>query len=424
MKRHPEPSVPGFDKATELPPIRGRYLLVTQIPTYLDDCQRRYTDPLWLKDLREHLVYLNDFTLACPRVGGKVPESAVPLDSDPRLSRVKFVDLPATRSLVHAVLLLPATLVTLWRAIRNADIVHTGVAGWPIPTGWLAIPLARILNRHSIVVVESAPWRLEPGLPTNLKSRIKATVYERLGRWCLKNADLGVFTQEEYRQSFLKGRSQHGYVIHASWIDEDVILSDRDADIIWKEKLLTNRTELRILFVGRLTAAKGISILLAALRLLAQKHEPVKLDILGAGELSEECAKAGEELQGATRVQLLGTVAYGPPLFQLLRQYHAVVIPNISDEQPRIVYDAYSQGVPVLATRTAGLRDCVCEQRTGWLVEPNDPRALSELIELALHHQAELRRMGMEAIQMARSLTHQRMHRQRHRLLLQYFNNP
>ena len=131
------------------------------------------------------------------------------------------------------------------------------------------------------------------------------------------------------------------------------------------------------------------------------------------------CRQLSDEMQGPTRVNVLGTVDYGAPLFELLRRYHAVVVPSISDEQPRIVYDAYSQGVPVLATRTAGLRDCVADDKTGWLVEPNNAVALAVLIERATTNITALQTMGMEALRVARSMTHQRMHRERHRLLLQ-----
>lgn len=172
-----------------------------------------YAEPLWFKDLREHLVYPDNLTVACPCVDGTPPANTVPLDRDPRFSRVQFVDLPPTHSLAHAALLLPATLSRLWRAVRNADIVHTGVAGWPMPTGWIIIPLARILKKHSMIVVESALWRLQPGLRRNIKSRIMASLYERLARWCLKHTDLAIFTQEEYRQSLPRTRARNPRIL-------------------------------------------------------------------------------------------------------------------------------------------------------------------------------------------------------------------
>jgi glycosyltransferase involved in cell wall biosynthesis len=230
---------------------------------------------------------------------------------------------------------------------------------------------------------------------------------------------LAIFTQDEYRQSFLVHQPERGHVIHASWIDEDVIISDARAEVIWGDKIERNSTGLAILFAGRLEPHKGVSVLLEAIRLVARKNIPVTLDILGSGELAAKCSEVSAELHGSTHVNMLGTVAYGPPLFELLRRYHAVILPSISDEQPRIVYDAYSQGVPALASATAGLRDCIRESQTGWLVEPNNVDELSGVIERAASNIEELRRMGMEALRVARSMTHQRMHLERQLLLLQ-----
>jgi glycosyltransferase involved in cell wall biosynthesis len=405
-----------------MPLIANRYLLVSHIPLYRGSDGRTYIDQLWFTDLAEHLSYLGNFTLACPVVQRTPPKSAVPavqFDSDPRFSRVQIVALPAPGSFAQAILLLPATIAKLWRAIRAADIVHSGVCGWPIPPGWIVAPLARLLGKKSLIIVEGASWRLQPGLVASLKSRIVASVYERMARWCLYHADLAIFTSDHYRQSLLARRREKGHVIHASWIDEEAVLSDQQAERIWRQKTSQNRGELRLLFAGRLEAAKGVLVLLQAINLVANKNASVRLDILGIGDLAVNCKAASSELRGTTRVQMLGTVPYGPPLFQLLQHYHAIVLPSLSDEQPRIVYDAYSQGVPALATKTSGLRDCIVDNQTGWLVEPNDAVSLSDLLLQASTHFEELRNMGMNALKVARAMTHQKMHRERQRMLLQ-----
>ena len=376
-----------------LPRITNRYLLVINVPLYRDSSGATYAGQLWFKDLAEHLSYLDSLVLACPVQEGLPGEVAVSLESDSRFSRVQVVDLPAPRSLVRAILALPRTAWRLLRAVRSAEVIHTGIAGWPIPYGWVVTPMAKLFGKKLVIIVESAPWRLNAGLQQGLKSRAMASLYERLGRWCVNRADLAIFTQDEYRKSLLVRGAERGHVIHASWIDEDVIISDGQAEAIWQAKIKRNSEGLTVLFAGRLDPQKGIAVLLEAIRAVAQKNIPLTLDILGSGDLADKCREVGAELHGSTHINMLGTVAYGAPLFELLRRYHAVILPSISDEQPRIVYDAYSQGVPVLASRTAGLRDCIHENQTGWFVEPNNVEALSDMIERAAGNVEELRRM-------------------------------
>jgi glycosyltransferase involved in cell wall biosynthesis len=403
---------------TSLPPIAARYLLIINVPLYRNGEAGLCADRLWFKDLGEHLVYLDNFSIACPLADGVPADGPVPLASDPRFARVTVIPLSLPSGMPSALAAVPLTALKLLRAIRKADLVHTGIAGWPIPYGWIATPIARVLRKKLIIIVESAPWRLAPGLPQGKKKRAMAWLYERLARWCVSRSNLAIFTQEEYRRTLPTRRPEIGHVIHASWIDEDSIVSEPNAEIIWGHKLDAG-AGLSLLFAGRLDAQKGVAVLLDAVRLLAAKDLHVTLDILGAGELLLMCREIGDELKGGTRVRVLGTVAYGAPLFDLLRRYHAVVVPSISDEQPRIVYDAYSQGIPVLGTRTPGLRACIDEGVTGWLVESNDAAALATVIERASYDLLALKRMGMTALGVARSMTHQKMHRERQRLLLE-----
>ncbi|HUX72297.1 MAG TPA: glycosyltransferase [Steroidobacteraceae bacterium] len=402
-----------------MPKIEGPYLLITSIPLYRAPDGRTYAGELWYKDLALHLSYLTNFTLACPHIDKAPPDNSIALDDNQWYSRIRFVVLPDSRSIPSALLHLPPTIYRLWKAIGRAEYVHSGVAGWPIPYGWIASPLARMRRKHSIIIVESAPWRLPHGISANFTSRIKAILYERMAHWSLRRADLAIFTQDEYRRSFFGANSKNGHVIHASWIDDGVTLSENDARMLWRSKVSPSDGRLRLLFAGRLEVEKGVAVLLDAMRDLAQQRVRVTLDILGAGSLEHDCRELAGQLGAETHINVLGTVAYGQPLYQLLQRYHALVVPSLSDEQPRIVYDAYAQALPVLGTKTPGLQDCILENRTGWLVEPSNPNELVHMLLRALNEIDVLQQMGINALHVARSMTHQEMHRKRHQLLVE-----
>lgn len=400
-------------------PIDCPYLLITCIDCYRDSEGHRYLDQLWYKDLIEHFKYLKNFTLAAPCRYEAPPPGSVRLDNDPAFAGVQFVDLPAPNSFGQAVRQLPQTFKILWQAIARAEVVHTGVAGWPIPPGWLVTPLIYLRKKFYLIIVESAFWRVEPNAPSSWKARLRAGLSEQINRWCLNKTDLAIFTQQEYRQSLLTHRPERGHIIHASWIDEENVLAAEVAQESWKTKVNPETSRLKLLYAGRLSSGKGVSLLLQAIEKLSQESFPVQLDILGQGDLRGEAEKLQQQLQGPTRVNLLGTVPYGPALFQLIRDYHAVVLPLITDEQPRIVYDAYSQAVPVLASNTNGLRDCVQDGQTGKLFAANDTIALVNAIRWAAANLPELSDRGMTSLEVARKMTHQEMHRQRWQLLLQ-----
>ena len=116
-----------------LKPITKRYLMVMNIRSTCDEKGDRYLDPMWAKDLAEHFKYLKDFTLASPCQQETSPENGIAVTHEPSFSNVEFIDLPCLDSYKDAILTLPATVAKLWSAIGKADIVHSCVAGWPIP---------------------------------------------------------------------------------------------------------------------------------------------------------------------------------------------------------------------------------------------------------------------------------------------------
>jgi len=403
------PDAPG-----ELTPITRRYLLCLNIPCYRDDQGVHYFDALWHKDLIQHMRYLKDLTLASPCRRDEPPPDAIAWMAP--LPPIHFLDLPASNNTLQAIVHLPSTAVRLWAAIGRAEIVHLGLTGWPIPFAWLASPFAALRSKLSVMVVESAPWRLRAGLPVTLKTRLRAKVFETLGRWCLRHSSLVILTQEEYRRSLLT--AGRGHIIHASWLDEDLILSPAKARVSWRSKELTSSGTLKLLFAGRLERSKGVLLMLDAIRLAVREGVPVELDILGRGELEHECRQACESLQSVAKVSMLGVAPYNSSFFEIVRRQHAVIVPSLSDEQPRIVYDAFSQAVPVVASNTPGLRDCVRHGSTGRLVT-GGPADWAAEFKWCFEHSNELEEMGSRGLETARLMTHAEMHRQRWRLLVE-----
>src|SRR5215831_19825004 len=124
----------------ELLPITRPYLLCLNVKSYCDERGIRYFDLLWLKDLKQHTRYLKNLTVACPCQKGEPPLGMMAWN--PPRDEIRFIDLPSPQGIVGAIAQLPATALRIWNAIGRSQIVHLGVAGWPIPFGWFAWPMA------------------------------------------------------------------------------------------------------------------------------------------------------------------------------------------------------------------------------------------------------------------------------------------
>lgn len=373
--------------------IRQPYVLILNVELYRHD-GRFWAEPLWHKDLYLHLTTIEHLSLVCPVRDARPPSNWIACDTRkltilpvPALGRLSWLRIPEIAWLIR-------------RAIRPAEIVHIGVAGWPFPIGWIATPLARRARKFLVIVIESSFWRVDESKASFLKI-LKARFYERLNVACVKRCDICFFTSETYRQELGHKATGSLHVLPASWLDESQLIAPENISGKFK-----NGSELRLLFAGRLTEAKGTLVLLNAI-----EKSRVMIDIIGEGEFGSRCREIAARLPG--RVRVLDPVPYGDQFSALLDDYHAIIVPTLSDEQPRILLDAFSRGLPAIASDRSGNLDFVRPGETGWLVPAGDAAALAHAMDDVASNPVACEAMGQNARQFIRHQTHEAMHRER-----------
>lgn len=150
-------------------------------------------------------------------------------------------------------------------------------------------------------------------------------------------------------------------------------------------------TEPAILFLGRLTEAKGLRVLIEAWKKVEAERPAGRLIIGGDGPMAEWVADQQSHLQ---RVDFPGFVT-GDQKHELLRQCRALVVPSVWWEPlGLVVYEAYQYCRPVIAARSGGLTETVLPDQTGWLYEATDVEALKDCLIAALDDRAEADRRG------------------------------
>jgi glycosyltransferase involved in cell wall biosynthesis len=141
-----------------------------------------------------------------------------------------------------------------------------------------------------------------------------------------------------------------------------------------------------LLFVGRLSAEKGIATLVAAMTLMPA----VRLRVAGDGP---EAAL----LDSIAGVKRLGSVPAETVRGEMSRA-SALIVPSIWYENfPRTIVEAFASGTPVIASRIGALAEIVREGETGLLFEPGNPRDLADKMAWALAHPEEMGEMGRKA---------------------------
>jgi glycosyltransferase involved in cell wall biosynthesis len=125
-----------------------------------------------------------------------------------------------------------------------------------------------------------------------------------------------------------------------------------------------------VLFVGRISAEKGLGVLLDAWRRFAPAG--IRLVVAGDGPLRAELsatAPAGVEFLG--RIAPVEVVAR-------LRRARALVIPSIWYEgQPLTALEGMAAGTPLVLSQVGGLAEVLGGTRSGWTTPPGDVERLA-----------------------------------------------
>lgn len=205
-----------------------------------------------------------------------------------------------------------------------------------------------------------------------------------------QRADFIVVASEYAKRTFVARGHRPGRILVVpygiNWASFDGASPDRHAD------------RFRVLYVGRVTLAKGIPYLLEAFA----RFKARSAELVIAGRLEPACQALVARAAGAdARIRVLGQLTK-EQLAEQYRRASVLVLPTLADSFGFVVAEATAAGVPVIVTREAGVSELLSSGSSAFVVPARSAADIVDALEALADQPALAFRMVQNARQALR----------------------
>jgi glycosyltransferase involved in cell wall biosynthesis len=401
--------------------INEKYVLFIEIPLLKHPNGKLYCCPFWAKDLKYHFDHIANLSLCCPVIEinddsdmadlkNKISYGFGELEDISSFDIKELISLHFCQGWFSTLKYFIPNFLIVKNTLKPDCIAHSGGTGWPFPISFYLLVLHFFYRFKWIMIIESTFFKITKNEKFTLRRFMAHHIYSFLLPLCCKYADARIFTHNHYKNMFLKD-SERVHVAAISSLDAEFLIDEVSVHKKFKD---LNERKLRFIFVGKLIKDKGVLVLLEAINILNRKNVSAQIDIMGNGDLETTCREFVKAQNGSISMSFVETISYGVDFFKHLASYDVLLSPNLQDEQSRIIYDAFGQGLMIIGSDAEGLKESCRNEVNALLTERGNFSALASAIEFATKNPSKVLEMGLNGLSFARSKTHQQMHQDRY----------
>lgn len=248
---------------------------------------------------------------------------------------------------------------------------------------------------HLVVDPRLASTAPRGGIVTSLIAHVSRSVQLRALRTCLSRGVLCI-THGRSVAEWVKGQSARAVSLSSGGVWSSEISHETRSHKPLASKLL---------YVGRISKEKGLSVLIRALGKLNRRD--LSLTIVGWSfrDYQTELCRLLCNLGLEKCVKFEGPVRQGPDLLRHYREHDVFVLPSLVEGTPRVVLEALAQQLPVIATDVGGTSDNTDDGKAAVLVPPNDVDKLATAIALLCDDHARRCALAKAGLRFVKTVT-------------------
>ena len=177
------------------------------------------------------------------------------------------------------------------------------------------------------------------------------------------------------RSKLIEGGWPEGKVLALQNFADDAILA-RASGVAGD---VTDRESPYLLFFGRLSAEKGVDVLLRAFDAAAPSlPRDMRLIVVGDGPDAAEFRELAASLDSASRIEFAGYQTGDALQTYVERASLAIASSRWRENMPYSIVEAFAAGTPVVGTRIGGIPELVADGVTGFACEPGDVATMAD----------------------------------------------
>ncbi len=267
--------------------------------------------------------------------------------------------------------------------IPEADVVHSGLDDVYRPMTFAGFVLAERANKPTVFVqdtdqvLQMRELTREASLRERLKAGAYCEAYERACRYGVARASISLLKGQalidRYGRYAKNARNFHDTSFFSNELVDEARFEHR------LQTLESSEEPLRLVYCGRLEARKGLSDSIEAIAHARARGARVHFDIIGDGAVRADLERQVERLGLGDAVHFLGMRVYGPQLLSDLAEYDALLFTPTAEDTPRMIFDGYAAGLPLIGYAIAYVLEREREDSAALSVQ-RDPQAMAAAI--------------------------------------------
>lgn len=275
----------------------------------------------------------------------------------------------------------PVLELLRWCEDEQIEVVHAATSG---PVGLVAALIAKALHLPLVATYHTDMPRLAYFLTQDHSAEELMWTFVR---WFYGQCRL-IFCPSQLIQEDLADHGIRGpFAPFDQAVDGDVFSPAHRSEELHREM---GGGEKVVLWVGRVSAEKGLDLLAAAYSSLRARRDDVRLVVVGDGPYREGLQK---RMPQAT---FLGYKS-GSQLSAIYASADLFVFPGLADTFGQVVLEAGASGLPSVVSAGVAVDEIIVRDKTALTVAPGDAEGFAAAIETLLDDDERRRQMGAAA---------------------------